>query len=67
MVALRGHDHLLTHKLAPGCQRLLTHSPVLGMCLLPTISTMGIIFKDTTLKEYYDVETIWTKYVTELS
>ena len=37
----RGRDCWLTPELHPGCWRLLTLSPVLGMYVLPTVPTMG--------------------------
>lgn len=62
---LRGHKCQLTHKLDPGNWRLLTPSPLLGMYLLPTNTTVGAGFKDTPLRELDDVKTIWTGYMTE--
>lgn len=35
----RGHNHWLTLMLDPGYWRLLITSPVLGMCILPTVPT----------------------------
>lgn len=41
--------------------------PLLGMYLLPTISTEGATFKDIALRKQCIVETIWAGYVTEPS
>ena len=34
--------------------------------VMPTVSTVGAIFKEVHLKEQYVTETIWTAYTTEL-
>ena len=61
----RGHDHWLTSELDPGNGRHLTPSPVLGMHILPTVPTMGAVFKDGAMREQRVVETIWTVHTTE--
>lgn len=43
------------------------HLSIFGMYGLPTILTMVIIFKDTTVREQGVVQTIWTEYMTEPS
>ena len=63
----RGHDFPLTPELDLDNQRLLSPSPVLGMYILPTITTVGAVCKDVALREHCAVETIWTVHVTESS
>lgn len=41
--AWRGRDCLLTSKLDPGSGKLLTLSPGLGMCFLPTLPALGAV------------------------
>lgn len=41
----------MTQDLDPGNQRLLDLSLVLGMYVLPTITTAGAVFKDTASRE----------------
>ncbi|XP_023480075.2 DNA primase large subunit isoform X2 [Equus przewalskii] len=45
-------------------RRLLTACPVLGMYALPTMPTVGTIFKDIVLREQCVVETAWMVYMT---
>ena len=52
---------------APGQLEAPCPSPVPGMYVLPTIPTVGAIFKDAALREQSVAEIIWTVYVTELS
>lgn len=39
----------------------------LGMNILPSVPTVGNIFRDAAFREHCVVETIWTAYVTEPS
>ena len=62
---MRGRHHQLTHELDEGNQRLLTFSPVVGMYVLPTVLTVGAIFKDTALREQCVIESIWAVSIAE--
>lgn len=63
----RGHDQWLTHQLDPGNQGLFPPSLGLGMYILPSVPTVGDVFRDAAFREQCGVETIWTAYVTEPS
>ena len=43
----------------PGSRRLFTPSLVLGMYTLPTVPTVGAIFKEAVLREQCVLETLW--------
>ena len=62
---MRGRDCQLTSELAQGIWSLLIPSPVLGMCVPPTVPTVEAIFKDTALREQCVVKTIQTVHMTE--
>lgn len=47
--------------------KLLTAAPVLGMYVVPTVHTVGGVFKGTGLREQCVVEIIGTVYMTEPS
>ena len=51
----------------PGSQRLFTPSLVLEMYTLPTVPTVGAIFKDTALRKQSAAETIWVVCMTDYS
>lgn len=57
---------MLTHELRYGNQRLLTHSPALGMYTLLAVPTVGAVVIVVALREQCIVEEIWIVYVTEL-
>lgn len=57
---------LVTGVLDQGNERFLTPSLVLGMCIPPTVPTVGTTFRDTALKDQNVVETICLVYMTEL-
>lgn len=59
--------HQLTRELDLGNRRVLAPSPVLGMYALPTVPTVGAIFKDKALRGQCVVETTRAVYVTEPS
>lgn len=56
----------MTFKLDLGNQSCLTPSSVLGMCVLPVVSTEGAIFRDTASREQCVVAIIWIGYMTKL-
>ena len=64
---MRECDHQLTHKLDLSNQRLLTPFLFLGMYILPTVPTVGAIFKNAALRDQCAVETIWMVGVIEPS
>lgn len=49
--------HLVDPQLYLGNQRCLNFSPILGMYNLPTITTVGVVFKDTDLRDKCIVRT----------
>lgn len=63
--SLRGCDGWFTEKLEGGSRMFLTSSPVLGVYSLPSLPTVGAVFKDAAFRECGDAETICTVHVTQ--
>lgn len=63
--SFRGCDHRLTLGLDLDNQSLLTSSPVLGICILPAVPTVGAFLKNEALRDQCVTETIWTEYMTD--
>ena len=63
---MRGHDRLVL-RTGPELSEAPHPLTVLGIYILPTMPTVGAIFKDTDLREQEVFETIITEYMTEPS
>lgn len=59
----RHGENRLTQKLDQGNHRFFTL--FLSNVLLPTVPSVGVIFKDAALREQCVVETIWMVYMNE--